>query len=67
MGIASSAFILANLIGPLTGGIFAAHFGFRETFLVSGVVLFAASLVIYRFLKEPISTTTETENVYITD
>jgi DHA1 family multidrug resistance protein-like MFS transporter len=67
MGIASSAFILANLIGPLTGGIFAAHFGFRETFLVSGVILFAASLIIYQFLKEPISTTTEVENVYLTD
>jgi DHA1 family multidrug resistance protein-like MFS transporter len=67
MGIASSAFILANLIGPLTGGIFAAHFGFRETFLVSGVILFAASLIIYQFLKEPISTTTEAENVYLTD
>ncbi len=53
MGIASSAFILANLIGPLSGGYFAAHLGLRETFIVSGVLLFGASFVVYQFLKEP--------------
>lgn len=53
MGIASSAFILANLIGPLSGGYFAAHLGLRETFIVSGVLLFGASIIVYKFLKEP--------------
>ncbi|MDI6780175.1 MAG: MFS transporter [Bacteroidota bacterium] len=53
MGIASSAFILANLIGPLSGGIVAAKFGIQETFLVSAILLFAASAVIFTLLKEP--------------
>ncbi len=65
MGIASSAFILANLIGPLSGGYFAAHLGLRETFIVSSVLLFCASFIVYHFLKEPISSSPEGENVII--
>lgn len=64
MGIASSAFILANLIGPLSGGYFAAHFGLRETFIISGILMFGASFVIYKFLKEPIGSTSNDDNVY---
>jgi MFS family permease len=67
MGIASSAFILANLIGHLTGGYFAAHFGLRETFIVSGILLFVASFVIYKFLKEPNCATCNNKNVYPTE
>lgn len=64
MGIASSAFILANLIGPLSGGYFAAHLGLRETFILSGILLFCASFVIYKSLKEPIFTTGDDVNVF---
>ncbi len=67
MGIASSAFILANLIGPLSGGYFAAHLGLRETFLVSGVILLGASFTIFRFLKEPIAASSKGENVFISE
>lgn len=67
MGIASSAFILANLIGPLSGGFFAAHLGLRETFIVSGIFLFGASFVIYQFLKEPIASSSKEENAFISE
>jgi MFS transporter, DHA1 family, multidrug resistance protein len=67
MGIASSAFILANSFGPLVGGTFASQLGLRDVFLTSGIILLISSFIIYRFLKEPISSGPEKENLYFTD
>ncbi len=67
MGIASSAFILANLLGPLSGGIVAAKFGIQETFLVSAILLFAASVVIYTLLKEPDIHKEKVEDTYLVE
>lgn len=39
MGIAASGNILANMIGPPTGGYIASHLGLRETFFVTGGML----------------------------
>jgi DHA1 family multidrug resistance protein-like MFS transporter len=39
MGIAASGNILANMIGPPTGGYIASHLGLRETFFVTGAML----------------------------
>lgn len=44
MGIASSFYVLANMVGPTVGGYIAAHIGLRESFYISGVLL-AFSLV----------------------
>ncbi|MCI0707511.1 MAG: MFS transporter, partial [Ignavibacteriae bacterium] len=42
MGIASSGNILANMIGPPTGGYIASHLGVRELFFVTGGLLLAS-------------------------
>lgn len=47
MGIASSAHVLASMIGPTTGGYIASSFGLRENFYFTGVLL-AASLIFVR-------------------
>ncbi len=39
MGIASSFYVLANVVGPTAGGYVAAHVGLRENFFVTGVLL----------------------------
>lgn len=52
MGIASSSYILANVIGPPSGGIVAAHFGLQAAFVVSGAVLLLATTLIWKFLHD---------------
>ena len=42
MGIASSGNILANIIGPPTGGYIGSHLGLREVFFVTGGLLLVA-------------------------
>ena len=39
MGLSSSATMLGNFLGPLTGGIVASHFGMRAVFFVSAALL----------------------------
>jgi MFS family permease len=48
MGIASSSYILASMIGPISGGYLAAQIGLREIFFVSGSILAATLLLIRR-------------------
>jgi DHA1 family multidrug resistance protein-like MFS transporter len=48
MGIASSFYILANIIGPISGGYIGAQFGLRTAFVVSGSILFAVTIVVSR-------------------
>jgi DHA1 family multidrug resistance protein-like MFS transporter len=48
MGIASSSQVLANVIGPTTGGTIAAATGLRENFFVTGALLAAALLFLRR-------------------
>lgn len=45
MGIASSAQILGNLIGPTLSGIIASHIGIRPVFTISGTLLVIVGLV----------------------
>ncbi|HEY4643496.1 MAG TPA: MFS transporter, partial [Bacteroidota bacterium] len=49
MGIASSFYILANILGPVTGGSVAGQFGIRGAFIVSGMILFSVAFFIWRF------------------
>jgi DHA1 family multidrug resistance protein-like MFS transporter len=39
MGIASSFYVLANMVGPTAGGYIAATLGLRENFFITGVLL----------------------------
>ena len=39
MGVSSSATMLGNLLGPLTGGFVAAHVSLRAVFFVSATLL----------------------------
>lgn len=45
MGIASSAQILGNLIGPTLSGIIASHIGIRPVFTISGTLLVIVGLI----------------------
>lgn len=53
MGIGSSLFVLANLIGPISGGMLASGFGFNIVFFISSFILFIPSLYLLQNLKEP--------------
>lgn len=53
MGIASSLFVLANLIGPISGGMLASGFGFNIVFFISSIILFIPSLYLIINLPEP--------------
>ena len=46
MGIASSAHILAAIIGPITGGYIASTFGLRVSFYMTGIVLIISFLFV---------------------
>lgn len=44
MGIASSSYVLANMLGPTAGGYIAATMGLRENFFVTGALLMVSLL-----------------------
>ena len=52
MGIASSSQVLANVIGPTTGGYVAAATGLRTNFFVTGVLLSGSLLYLRRFFVD---------------
>ncbi len=51
MGIASSAQILGNLIGPSLSGLTASQIGIRPVFIISGMILFVIANLSYRKIK----------------
>jgi len=52
MGIASSFQLLANMVGPTSGGYIAAHLGLRENFIVTGGILAATALIVRRTFED---------------
>jgi MFS transporter, DHA1 family, multidrug resistance protein len=48
MGLSSSAIMLGNLFGPLSGGIIAAHIGLRAVFFLSAVSLLTVNWYVRR-------------------
>ncbi len=48
MGLSSSATMLGNLLGPLTGGILAAHVQLRTVFMISAALLLGVVLYVQR-------------------
>ena len=49
-GAANAAVLLGNAVGPVVGGSFAAAFGNKMTFVLSGVCLLGAFVVTYRLI-----------------
>lgn len=63
MGIASSFYILANIVGPLSGGYVASHLGLRASFAVSGAILLLTTLLVWRYLFDVPERTTAVVHV----
>ena len=53
LGVTSTALMIGNLLGPLTGGAVAAAFGLRSTFFLSGLALIIVLLVLFPRVREP--------------
>jgi DHA1 family multidrug resistance protein-like MFS transporter len=51
MGIASSAQVLGNLLGPTLSGLFASQFGIRPVFLISTLLLIGVGFTGYKKIK----------------
>ncbi len=51
IAIASSMTILGNMLGPVLGGIVAAHTGIREMFLVNSTLALVVAFVIWRYMS----------------
>ena len=54
MGIASSFYILANVVGPISGGYIGAHFGLRVAFIASGTILFLVAASVSRSIHDEV-------------
>ncbi len=52
LGIISSSVALGSAIGPLAGGLAGAAFGLRQIFLVSGILLMAATIPVFLIVRE---------------
>lgn len=52
MGIMQTALWSGQALGPLLGGVMADTFGYRAAFVVTGVMLFAAGLLVTFFVHE---------------
>lgn len=52
-GLVNSASLLANLIGPATGGVLAGVIGIRASFLLSFFFVFTSWLLVRAIIKEP--------------
>lgn len=59
MGIASSATILGNMVGPVSGGYLAAHIGLRSCFFINGGILLAAAFMVSKYMHETKPSLTE--------
>jgi len=53
MGLSSSATMLGNLLGPLTGGFVAAHAGIRTVFFVSAFLLLVTNWYAHGLMRAP--------------
>jgi DHA1 family multidrug resistance protein-like MFS transporter len=53
MAIASSLTVLGNLLGPITGGFIAGHFGLPAAFIANSILLIGAGTLVWRGLDDP--------------
>lgn len=52
MGLLQSSNVTGNIVGPLIGGVISDLLGYRNVFLIVGLIVFAASFLILFFVKE---------------
>ncbi len=52
LGFLQTAVVGGNLVGPLFGGELSHHFGYRNTFRITGLALIAAMLLVLLFVRE---------------
>lgn len=52
LGVLHSGNVSGTVLGPLFGGLFAEWIGFRHSFVVTGAVTLAASILVALFVKE---------------
>ncbi|MFA6597925.1 MAG: MFS transporter [Ignavibacteriaceae bacterium] len=64
LGVIESASTSGNVIGPLFGGVLSQLFGFRNVFIIVGVLVFISGLLIFFYLKEDKESKNENENRY---
>ncbi|NGQ96614.1 multidrug efflux MFS transporter [Brevibacillus sp. SYP-B805] len=55
LGTLQTGQMAGSLIGPLGGGVLAEVFGFRSVFVITGLLLLLASLIVAMFVKENVS------------
>lgn len=53
-GLSNSAALLANLLGPATGGTLASVIGIRPSFLLTSLFVFSAWILVKAIVKEPL-------------
>jgi DHA1 family multidrug resistance protein-like MFS transporter len=53
MAIASSLTVLGNLLGPITGGFIAGHFGLTAAFFANSLLLVGAGGLVWHRLEDP--------------
>jgi len=52
LGVILSASTSGNVVGPLFGGVLSQLFGFRNVFVIVGMIIFVCALLIFFYLKE---------------
>ncbi len=52
MGVLQTSLLAGNSVGPLLGGVLADRFGFRPSFIATGVLMWMAGLLVLLFIKE---------------
>jgi MFS family permease len=53
LGVLQTAVVGGNLVGPLIGGELSHRFGYRHTFLLTGLALFIAMVLVATLVHEP--------------
>lgn len=53
MGTLQTGVFMANMVGPIAGGLMAASLGIRESFLFCGALYLLAALLVFLFVHEP--------------
>lgn len=60
LGLIQTSQLVGSSLGPMLGGYVGDAFGFRTTFYVSSIVVFAATLVIVALVQEPLGVSSAT-------
>jgi len=62
-GLSNSAALLANLLGPVTGGVLASTIGIRPSFLVTSLLVLFSWILVRTIVKEPVRAAAEEQGL----